>query len=69
MTRCGILTQTGASGSLIRIHNSRSLTGKCCLKNIHDFVGPDEATLQDQHGGDGESQALRNPEPEKDLGE
>ena len=30
---------------------------------------PDEATLHDQHGGDGESQALRNPEAEKDLSE
>src|ERR1700678_4260588 len=69
MTRCGILSQTGASGGLIRIHNSRSLTWKRGLKNIHDLVGPDEATLHDQHGGDGKSQALCNPEAEKDLGE
>jgi hypothetical protein len=64
-----ILLQTSASGSLVDIRNRRPLTGKGRLKDVHDFVGPDEVMLHDQHGGDRKSEALRNPEAEKYLGE
>ena len=67
VARCSILSQTGASGRLVGIHNRRPLTGKGCLENIHDLVGPDEAALHDEPGRDGEGEALRDPEAEKDF--